>query len=292
VAGVFYGWWVTAAFSLMVFLSTGVRFSVGPFLKPMVADLSTDRATYSLVVSLSLLLYGAFMPFTGRLVDRLGVRPVAVMGTLVFAGAVAATGLVRNLLELTLIYGVVLALGLSATGHVVGSAAVSRWFIRRRATALSVLGAASMAGMSLLVPVTMWLVLTVGWRLAYGLIGLATLVVLLPLALWVVRESPESMGLHPDGDLPGSQAAAAANVSLERLLDTRVVYLCPRLNPDGLRLLNFVSWCSAVRPPRTKPTLPGRTELAGKSAAAAVCISAISTTISSAPPVSAPARLS
>ena len=196
---VFYGWWVTIAFAVMVFLSTGVRFSVGPFLKPIVADLGTDRATYSLIVSLSLFLYGLFMPFVGRLVERWGARPVAVLGILVFAGALSGTGLVTRLWQLTLVYGVLVALGLSATGHVVGSAVVSRWFVRRRASALSLLGAASMAGMSLLVPMTMWLILTVGWRSAYGLIGLGTGVVLLPLALWIVRESPESMGLAPDG---------------------------------------------------------------------------------------------
>ena len=169
---VFYGWWVTIAFAVMVFLSTGVRFSVGPFLKPIVADLGTDRATYSLVVSLSLLLYGVFMPFVGRLVERWGARPVAVLGTLVFAASLAGTGLVTQLWQLTLVYGVLVALGLSATGHVVGSAVVSRWFTRRRATALSLLGAASMAGMSLLVPVAMWLILTVGWRATYAIIGL------------------------------------------------------------------------------------------------------------------------
>jgi MFS family permease len=56
-----------------------------------------------------------------------------------------------------------------------------------------------MAGMSLLVPVTMWLILTVGWRAAYAVIGLSAAIVLLPLALWVIRESPESMGFGPDG---------------------------------------------------------------------------------------------
>jgi hypothetical protein len=34
---VFFGWWVTLAFAAMVFISTGVRFTIGPFLKPMVA---------------------------------------------------------------------------------------------------------------------------------------------------------------------------------------------------------------------------------------------------------------
>jgi predicted MFS family arabinose efflux permease len=53
--------------------------------------------------------------------------------------------------------------------------------------------------MSLLVPISMWLILTVGWRAAYVVIGLASAVILLPLALFVVRESPESMGLTPDG---------------------------------------------------------------------------------------------
>jgi hypothetical protein len=35
---VFYGWWVTPAFATMVFFSAGIRFLVGPFLAPMVAD--------------------------------------------------------------------------------------------------------------------------------------------------------------------------------------------------------------------------------------------------------------
>jgi MFS family permease len=204
----FYGWWVAIAFAVMVFVSTGVRFSVGPFLKPIVADLQTDRASYSFVIAMGLLLYGVFMPFVGRMVERWGARPVAVLGTLVLGASLAGTGAVTRLWQLALIHGVALALGLSATGHVVGSAVLSRWFTRRRATALSLLGAASMAGMSVLVPVSMWLILAVGWRATYGVMGVAAMVVLLPLSLWVVRESPESMGLQPDGRAPDLAASA------------------------------------------------------------------------------------
>jgi predicted MFS family arabinose efflux permease len=45
----------------------------------------------------------------------------------------------------------------------------------------------------------MWLILSVGWRATYGVMAAAILVVIVPLVLWVVRESPESMGLTPDG---------------------------------------------------------------------------------------------
>ena len=56
-----------------------------------------------------------------------------------------------------------------------------------------------MTGMSLLVPLVTWLILTGGWRTAYVAIAGLVLVAILPVALWVIRESPEQMGLTPDG---------------------------------------------------------------------------------------------
>jgi len=212
---VFYGWWVTLAFAAMVFLSTGVRFIVGPFLKPMVTDLGLDRASFSLVISLSLFLYGVLQPFVGRVVDRVGARAIMVAGTLLLGAALASLGLVTRLWHLYVLYGVLVAVGLATTSHVVAAAVISRWFSRRRGTALSTLGGASMAGMSILVPVAMWLVINVGWRRTYVLLGIAVVAVMVPLALWVVRESPEAMGLTPDG-LPREPAPAGVSVPVER----------------------------------------------------------------------------
>jgi hypothetical protein len=42
--GVFFGWWVALSFAVMAFVASGIRFAVGPFLKPMVVDLGLDRA--------------------------------------------------------------------------------------------------------------------------------------------------------------------------------------------------------------------------------------------------------
>jgi MFS family permease len=206
---VFYGWPVTVAFSVMVFASTGIRHAVGPFLKPMVADLHVDRASFSLVIALGLFLYGAFMPLVGNLVDRFGARVVTSSGCVVLAGALVLTGFCRNIWELALVYGLLAAVGLAATGPVVANAVVTRWFVARRGTAVSVLGSASMAGMSLMVPMVAWLILTLGWRMTYAAIGLFVLVCMLPLCLLVVRNSPESMGLHPDG-APGPVERGAA----------------------------------------------------------------------------------
>ena len=212
---VFFGWWVVMSFVVMTFLSVGLRFTVGPFLKPIVADLGLDRASFSLVIAAGHFLYGAFTPFVGLLVDRVGARPVLLVGTLILGGSLAATGFVTSLWQLWAVYGVLMALGLAATGQVVAAAVIARWFSRRRATALSTLGIGSMSGMSLLVPLAMWLILTVGWRSAYVIFGVGVIAIMLPLSLWIIRESPEAMGMTVDG-VPMAPLAAGSTAPVER----------------------------------------------------------------------------
>lgn len=47
---IFYSW-LAAAFSLIIFVSTGIRFAVGPFLKPVLDDLGLGRGSFSLVLT-------------------------------------------------------------------------------------------------------------------------------------------------------------------------------------------------------------------------------------------------
>lgn len=219
---IFYGWWVVAAFSVTTFISTGIRHAVGPFLKPIVEDLGLDRASFSAVIALSLLLYGVFMPLAGMALDRFSVRVVTSVGTLLLVASLVLTALVSNFWEFAIVYGVLVPLGLAGTGPVIASGVVARWFSRRRGTALSVLGSASMTGMSLLVPAVTWLILTTGWRATYMVIAGGVLVLVLPLCLWIVRDSPESVGLTPDGTplRPGAAAPPVERVRASEALQT------------------------------------------------------------------------
>jgi MFS family permease len=219
---IFYGWWVVAAFCVTTFISTGIRHAVGPFLKPIVADLHLDRASFSLVIALSLFLYGVFMPIAGMLLDRYSVRVVASVGTVLLAVSLVMTAMVRDFWDFAAVYGVLVPLGLAGTGPVIASGVVARWFSRRRGTALSVLGSASMTGMSLLVPAVTWLILNTGWRITYVIIAAGVLVLVLPLCLLVVRDSPESIGLTPDGapPRPATSAAPVERVGAAEALQT------------------------------------------------------------------------
>src|SRR4026209_680750 len=117
----FYGYWVVLVLSVIVLLSQGMRFAIGPFLKPVSAELGLDRGTFSLVVSLGLFLFGAFMPVVGRLVDRFGPRLVCSGGVVVMAPSLVLSGLVTSVWQFLLYYAVIGSLGVAATGHGTGS---------------------------------------------------------------------------------------------------------------------------------------------------------------------------
>src|SRR3954465_12717858 len=107
---VFYGWWGVTRFSFMTLTPPGLRPTVGPFLKPISADLGLDRATFSIVIAVSLFLYGLFGPLTGVLPGRVGGRVTAVAGTFLLVASLLLTGLVRNFWEFFFVYGVLLSL--------------------------------------------------------------------------------------------------------------------------------------------------------------------------------------
>jgi sugar phosphate permease len=102
------------------------------------------------------------------------------------------------------------------------------WFIRQRTMAMALVSGSIGIGGFIFTPFLSMAVHTFGWRTAAFACGVAFIVIGLPLAL-LVRRSPESMGLHPDGDpLPpvvksenGAQpASAAADFSLRQALRT------------------------------------------------------------------------
>jgi len=79
--------------------------------------------------------------------------------------------------------------------------ALNQWFRRRRSLAMSTASTGTGLGGFLVTPLMGLLVLTVGWRTAAMVSGIGIMAIVVPLA-FVVRRTPESMGLLPDGDPP------------------------------------------------------------------------------------------
>jgi MFS family permease len=188
--------WVTvgAAFVAMVAVF-GVAYSFGAFFAPMAAEFGTGSGATSLVFSITACCWFLLGSVSGRAVDRVGPRPVLLIGAVALAGGLLATSAAQQLWVGYLGYG--LGVGVAvACGYVPMVAVVSGWFERRRALAVGVavagIGVGTLAG----APLAATLIAEYGWRRAHLLLALGGSV-LLVVAAFAARRPPRPVGEEP-----------------------------------------------------------------------------------------------
>ena len=154
---------------------------------------------------------GVLQPFVGRLVDRHGARLVLTVGMgLVGAGALA-TAVIQQTWQLYLAFGLVAGTGFGFTLQLTGGILATRWFDRLRGLAVAIVNSGVAIASFVIVPVTMWLLLRIGWRGYYLASAAVILLLFAPLTFLLVRNSPDEIGLG------GARATAVART--ERLRD-------------------------------------------------------------------------
>lgn len=215
---VYYGWWVLAASSAMVFFAMGIFFrGFNIFFVPIRDSMGLKEWQTSMVFAIARAEGGLEGPAAGWLVERVGVRKIVTTGIVIAAIGYFALYFVDSIITFALVYlGIVALFSTLAFEHGVFSG-LNMWFVRRRGLVLSLYGAVGALGGVVLIPALNFFVINVDWRWAAVAIGGVYLVILLPLAQ-ILRQSPESIGLRPDGDpVPPGDVSAGASVTGKRV---------------------------------------------------------------------------
>ena len=203
----YFGWYVCAATLFIGFVSIGARNSFGVFVIPMSEEFGWSRFTVSIAAALGIFVNGIIQPFIGQLFDRTGGRKVILTGLLVLGISTILLSLTFHILFLVFMFGFIASMAQAGPALSNTAALMSRWFKRRRATAISINSAALSLGGLIMVPFSMYLLQATSWRVAW--IGLGIIVLTsLPLAYFFIRERPSDMGLNPDGDPSPSEDGA------------------------------------------------------------------------------------
>jgi MFS family permease len=82
------------------------------------------------------------------------------------------------------------------------SVSVANWFVRYRGRAMGITRVGDRLGSALLPLMVQFLILALGWRLAWGTLGIVVFLISGIPALVFLRHRPEDMGLLPDGAPP------------------------------------------------------------------------------------------
>lgn len=170
---------------LMIAASRGMGETYAVFLLPISDNFGWNRASVTSVYSVYMIAFGFGSLLSGLVFDRLGPRYNYLIGLALLASSYGLAGQVTSLLSFYLVIGVCGGVGAAMVGIVPTQSLISRWFTRRRTTALSLAYSGQGIGVMLLAPAAQMAIDKFGWQEAYtlssyGFIIALALIMLLP----------------------------------------------------------------------------------------------------------------
>ena len=197
--GIFYGWFVVMGCSLVALGTAGTQFSFGVFLQPMTEEFGWSRSTLSLAFGITFMLSGLMRPLAGYLADRYSPKVVVLSGVTLLGIMLLIVPSVRTLAQLYAVFAV-MSIGLTMGVGPILTKVISAWFYARRGLTLGLYSSAGSFGALILVPTASAFLILFDWRDAYYFLGGLSLLVILPIGLIFIRNSPQDVGLEPLGD--------------------------------------------------------------------------------------------
>jgi MFS family permease len=201
--------WLTLGGAFIAFtLSAALMHSYPVYLVAFIAEFGWSRGETSIAYSVSQLVAGVSSPLVGFLVDRLGPRRLLLLGGGLLVAGLFASAFVTALWQIILLYGIVMTVGANCLGLVVFVPMLSRYFVRRRGMAISIVQSANGIARGISAPLVQLLISLIGWRTTYMTqAGLMALLVLPLAALFRRAEAPPAP--PSDGGIPIDPPGAA-----------------------------------------------------------------------------------
>jgi len=190
-----------------------VQFSSTNFVIPLESTLGVSRGLISGIFAWGLLVSSITSPIMGLLIDKFGGRKVLFAATILVGFGFILLSIANSVLVVGIAYIGFVGLGFMTLAFQGTSVIINNWFDKYKAMAMSILQVGASFGAFVLVPLTAYLIDSIGWRNAAFISGIIIIVLGVPGVLFS-RNTPEELGLAPDGvPLPPSENKQASTVT-------------------------------------------------------------------------------
>ena len=184
--------------ALTLALAYGIWYAYSVILVALLAEFGWSRSVLAGAFSVFTLVHGAVNPLVGALCARFKPLRVSAVGGAAMGVALFADSFIATPLHLYLGFGVLTAVAVAAGGWVPALVHVQREFQDRLGLAIGLISAGVGVGMVLVVPLTQILIDAFGWRTAFQVLAVLSVVWIVPSSLWLMRATQrENQGQSP-----------------------------------------------------------------------------------------------
>ena len=206
----FYGWNVVGAMFFGMLLVMGTRNGFGVFVETWEREWGVTTGEISVAAAIGWIVNGFSQPILGRIVDRYGGKIVVVVSFAVLGISYLLLALIDGVLMLAVLFGGVVSFFAGGVSPGTSGAVITRWFHRKRGMAMSVVAAGGSLGGLVMIPFLTQLMLATSWQTTWFISGIIVLLLGLPVSVLILRNSPDEMGLLPDGEARATDSRASA----------------------------------------------------------------------------------
>ncbi len=214
----YYGWVIVFVSALAFFFSApGQTYSISIFINVYETEFGYSKTALSTGYSIATTISGLLMIFIGRFTDKFGQRVMLV----IVATMLAFTTFYNSFsINIWMIFSGFFFLRFFGQGSMtlIPNSLVPQWFEKKRAVAISLSEFGNFFA-TLLVPIfNVWLIHNISWQNAWRFWGFSLLLIFVPVALLLVINRPENVGMTMENG--ASEDEEAAQKSLERMQKT------------------------------------------------------------------------
>jgi MFS transporter, OFA family, oxalate/formate antiporter len=213
--------WRVVVGGVLMNLALGSLYAWSVFVAPLEKEFGWKRAQTSLVFTIAVVTFAVTFIFGGRLQDRRGPRPAALVGAVLVSLGFFLTSLTSSLTYLYLVFGVIVGAG-NGFGYATPIPVASKWFPDKRGLVVGLMVGGYGAGSAIIGPLATHLIESVGWRTTFQVLGAAFLV--MGTAGAFLMANPPA-GYRPPGWTPPPSAGARRDFTTADVLRTSQFYL-------------------------------------------------------------------
>lgn len=205
----FYGWRIVAVCLVgSVFANALGLFGAGVYLHALVEQRGWPTGLVSGAITLFYVVSALLLVPVGGILGRFGPRPIFVLGISALAGGVAAIGQVAAPWQ-TYAAFLVMGVGWACLSMTAVATTLAPWFERYQGRAVSIASLGASVGGLAGVPVLLLGIDRLGFVATTTIGAASALLVMLPLAAFVLKRRPQDIGLLPDGAVAVTSAATS-----------------------------------------------------------------------------------
>lgn len=189
-----FGWFIVGSSFITLALVYGIWYSFSVFFVALLKEFGWSRSIGAGAFSLFIIFSAIIGPFVGNMVSSAKPRRVMIGGALILGVGLALCSVTQTWWQFYLFFSLITAVGLGSTGWVPHTTIIQLWFKEKRGLATGIISAGIGIGILVCVPTAQYLILQVGWRVAYQIMAIFIPFVVITLAVLFLKKPPP---LHP-----------------------------------------------------------------------------------------------